>query len=81
MGVLNQCGACRKDFTSIASFDRHRVGVHAYTYSQGLRFPELVEDGRRCLDNSELNALGIVQIANGRWQDTAAVERAQRVFS
>jgi hypothetical protein len=32
---LHGCSGCRQDFTSVALFDRHRVGVYSYTYSQG----------------------------------------------
>ena len=45
---LNFCRSCQSDFGAIAAFDRHRVGKHAYLYSEDH------PDGRRCL--SERNA-------------------------
>jgi hypothetical protein len=33
----NGCSGCGHDFTSTSLFDRHRVGVYAYTLEQGLK--------------------------------------------
>jgi hypothetical protein len=38
MTPLNECGACGHDFTSVELFDRHRVGKHAYMYSEGAKW-------------------------------------------
>lgn len=54
----NQCGLCGNDFVSVSMFDQHHVGVHGYTFEQGLRFDPPVEDGRRCLDPEEMEAKG-----------------------
>jgi hypothetical protein len=80
MKPLNQCGACREDFTSVKLFDRHRVGVHAYTYSEGVRMDPIREDGRRCLDAQEMRQKGWEQNEQGRWFDPASVSRARVAF-
>jgi hypothetical protein len=51
---VNECGACGQDFGSLELFDRHRRGVHEYTFQQGMESGR--EDGRRCLDISEMEA-------------------------
>jgi hypothetical protein len=53
---LNLCSACGQDFGSVELFDRHRVGKHAYDFIEGLEMG--LEDGRRCLDASEMDSLG-----------------------
>jgi hypothetical protein len=80
LNPLNKCGACRCDFTSLRLFDLHRVGVHAYTYSEGLLHEPLREDGRRCLDAEEMEAKGWQQDANGRWLDPSHVKRAREYW-
>jgi hypothetical protein len=45
---------CGENFGSVAAFDAHRVGVHEYTYSEGLQMNPPREDGRRCLSASEI---------------------------
>jgi hypothetical protein len=55
---LHGCSGCRQDFTSLSLFDRHRVGVYSYTYSEGAQFFPPREDGRRCLDVDEMKAKG-----------------------
>lgn len=75
---MNLCVSCGEDFASVDAFDSHRVGVHAYTYSEGLRFAEPVEDGRRCLDKAEMVAVGLALDGRGRWRDEAAAERVRR---
>jgi hypothetical protein len=77
----NFCSACGQDFTSVSLFDRHRVGVHAYTYSEGLALDPPVEDGRRCLDAEEMQAKGWELDARSRWVDPAKVEQARKAFS
>lgn len=56
---LAYCRDCGRDFTGDKLFDRHRVGAHDYTYSEGLRRDPPVEDGRRCLHADELRELGL----------------------
>jgi hypothetical protein len=51
---LNLCRSCNKDFGSVSAFDAHRVGKHAYTYSEGVKMEPMKEDGRRCLATWEL---------------------------
>ena len=55
---LHGCSGCRQDFTSLALFDRHRVGLYEYTFEQGLKLDPPREDGRRCLDSDEMQAKG-----------------------
>jgi hypothetical protein len=78
---VNLCRACDSDFTSVETFDAHRVGKHAYTYEDGLKLDPSVEDGRRCLDAEEMLALGWRQEERGRWVNVARAERARRAFS
>jgi hypothetical protein len=65
---LNLCRECGLDFTSVRDFDSHRVGVHAYTFREGLKFEPPVEDGRRCLAVDELHAKGWALDRYGRWR-------------
>ena len=55
---LSYCTSCERDFSGDRMFDRHRVGVHAYTFSEGLKLNPPREDGRRCLDPEEMRNLG-----------------------
>jgi hypothetical protein len=77
---MNLCGRCREDFSSLETFDAHRVGVHEYTYLEGLDFDSPREDGRRCLDPSEMRAKGWAQNEKGRWLNPTRSERARRAF-
>ena len=78
---LNGCSACGCDFRSLTLFDAHRVGVNAYTYSEGVAMEPMREDGRRCLSAVEMLGRDWEQDAKGRWFDPAAVEAARRHFS
>ena len=77
---MNQCGACSEDFASVKLFDRHRVGVHAYTLSEGLRLDPPRDDGRRCLAASEMIDNGWERNTEGRWVDPILVEDARTRF-
>jgi hypothetical protein len=77
---MNVCGACGLDFSSVQAFDRHRVGKHAYTFTEGLNMNPPREDGRRCLDVEELEALQFAQDARGRWGSVEHREAARRAF-
>jgi hypothetical protein len=77
---VNLCRDCGQDFSSVRAFDRHRVGVHAYTYSQGVAMEPAREDGRRCLGLDELEDAGFRQTASGRWELAAEADRARRAF-
>ena len=63
----NWCASCGTDFSSVRAFDAHRVGVHAYTRSEGLRLDPPREDGRCCLDAVEMGAAGLTVDGSGRW--------------
>lgn len=76
---MNLCRSCNEDFASVAAFDRHRTGVHAYTFREGLE--RGVEDGRRCMDADEMCETGMSVNAIGRWQIDADAERARRRFN
>jgi len=65
---LNLCSPCGEDFATVPDFDAHRVGVHAYTYSEGLKFDPPVEDGRRCLAVDEMVAKGWTKNQHGKWR-------------
>lgn len=80
MKYLNLCRSCEQDFASVSAFDRHRVGVHAYTHSGSLKLDPPREDGRRCLDTDELRDVGMELDARGRWAITADAERARKAF-
>ena len=64
---MNLCRACGEDFGSVKAFDAHRVGVHAYTYTEGLSRDPPRTDGRRCLSIDEMEAAQFVRNACGRW--------------
>jgi hypothetical protein len=64
---VNLCAACGLEFTGVRDFDSHRVGVHAYTFVQGLWLDPSREDGRRCLDAKEMIAAGWFLDRHGRW--------------
>jgi hypothetical protein len=77
---VNECGACGEDFASVAAFDAHRVGRHAFTFAEGLRMEPPREDGRRCLHPVEMTERGIALNSKGRWQLIAKVLHAHRRF-
>jgi hypothetical protein len=90
---MNECSACRCDFTSLALFDLHRVGKYPQTgpaeyrdrRRAGLVSPEddwtpIVEFGRRCLDREEMEAKGWAKDDRGRWADPATAERVRLAF-
>jgi hypothetical protein len=62
------------------SFDRHRTGVHAYTFLEGLDLDPPREDGRRCLDPDDMREAGMELDARGRWCIVAEAERVRRAF-
>jgi hypothetical protein len=68
---MNLCRGCGEDFASVDLFDRHRVGVHAYTFSEGLRVEPPREDGRRCLAVAEMLERGWERNGRGGWTDPA----------
>jgi hypothetical protein len=68
---LNGCAECCLDFTSLAAFDRHRVGTHAYPWSLRRR------DGRRCLDPDELESAGLCILDGEELTRTRFAERAR----
>ena len=55
------CRNCGLVFTTVRSFDRHRVGPYDIS-KPGF--------GRRCLTEAELTDKGMVQDARGRWHRT-----------
>jgi hypothetical protein len=55
------CSACGQDFGGVRAFDLHRVGKHAYSYSA--KHP----DGRRCLNEQEMQERGMYLNESGRW--------------
>ncbi|HST13264.1 MAG TPA: hypothetical protein VLJ44_00260 [Gaiellaceae bacterium] len=69
---MNLCTACGEDFSSVSAFDRHRIGKHAYTYTEGLGMNPEHHDGRRSMDEAEMRAAGMDPNARGWWTITAA---------
>lgn len=76
----NLCRACGEDFASVEMFDRHRVGVHEYTFAEGLAMSPSREDGRRCLDEEEIEAEGWRTDKRGRWFDPIRRVATHRAF-
>lgn len=84
---MNTCGECGIDFGSVAAFDRHRVGVHAYSLRDGLKMDPPREDGRRCLSAREIETLHatdgsliFTRNSKGTWSLTKTLEAAERAF-
>jgi hypothetical protein len=90
-GAVNECSACRRDFASVAAFDKHRVGAYPQAgpadwldrRSAGLVAP--LEDwtpelGRRCLDDDdEFAAAGLEVDGNGRWRIIIGADERERL--
>lgn len=82
---MNLCTSCKLDFGSVSAFDAHRVGRHEYLYREGLDFDPPVYDGRRCLDEEEIEALVnpktgkpvFARNSFGNWSLTRALEDAR----
>lgn len=64
---MNVCSECGQDFAGVRDFDSHRVGVHGYTYWEGLRREPPRLNGRRCLAPQEMIEEGWAQNEFGRW--------------
>ena len=64
---MNLCCSCRTDFSSVAAFDKHRIGRHAYTHAEGLKMWPARDDGRRCMDTDEMAAAGMAVNSRGSW--------------
>jgi hypothetical protein len=79
--TLNQCSDCGEDFSSVKLFDRHRVGVHEYTYAEGFRMDPPREDGRRCLEADEMVSKGWKRNERGRWVDPVEAKRTRAGFA
>lgn len=76
----NLCRSCGIDFNSIDLFEQHRVGVHAYTFSEGIAMEPMREDGRRCLSVDEMHERGWEQDAKGYWFDPVKAKRTSDYF-
>lgn len=57
--VSSYCTSCGNDFSADWLFDKHRIGKHEYTYSDGLKLLPPVEDGRRCMTEDEMIEAGM----------------------
>lgn len=57
--VSSYCTSCGKDFSHDGLFDRHRIGTHEYTYSEGLKLDPPKVDGRRCKTEQEMMKSGM----------------------
>jgi hypothetical protein len=65
---VNLCRACGEDFGSVSAFDAHRTGRHEYALAAGLRMDPPRDDGRCCLDVTELEEAGWHRDSCGRWR-------------
>ena len=72
---LNGCTGCGQDFSSTLLFDRHRIGSYDYPWS-----PDH-EDGRRCLDEEEMEANGWELNERGRWVDPVRLQASREAFA
>jgi hypothetical protein len=79
--ILNFCASCETDFASVGAFDRHRIGVHAYTFQEGQRLDPPREDGRRCMSASEMQAAGMEVDPRGRWRIALSTADQNRLRS
>jgi hypothetical protein len=70
--VAAYCTSCGCDFTGDALFERHRVGTHDYTYSEGAKMDPPREDGRRCLTRDEMREHGWVPLTDEQMRATKA---------
>jgi hypothetical protein len=77
---LNGCRECGQDFSALKYFDAHRVGVHAYTITEGLKLDPPREDGRRCLSTKEMQDRGWVKDRYGRWTDPSNAAKVREHF-
>jgi hypothetical protein len=83
----NFCTGCRRDFASLAAFDRHRIGSYPqrgpadYLDRIGVGLADPLEDydprrhGRRCLEDDELAEAGMERDSRGRWRLAGDAER------
>jgi len=78
---VTECGVCGLYFAGTSAFDAHRVGVHAFTWREGLALDPPRMDGRRCLELDELATAGLALAARGRWHLAADAMRARRRFA
>jgi hypothetical protein len=74
---MNLCRGCNRDFGSVSAFDAHRVGTHAYTFSEGLKQNPPRENGRRCLDVEEMPDWH--QDKFGRWRKDIPEDALSRI--
>lgn len=68
------CTSCGEGFVSDRAFDKHRVGVHDYTFPEGAAFDPPKLDGRRCLHTFEMEAAGWARDRWGRWRLPVALQ-------
>lgn len=66
---MNLCRGRSTDFASVSAFDRHRAGRNEYLWSVER------EDGRRCMDETEMLDVGMEVDGRGRWRIAGDAER------
>jgi hypothetical protein len=59
----------RPKYKTVSAFDRHRAGTHHHLWSVEL------EDGRRCMDETEMLDAGMEPDRRGRWRIVGDAER------
>ena len=62
---MTGCGPCGECFVTVDAFDEHRVGFHAFTFSEGVQQSPPRYDGRRCLAPSEMLEQGWIKSERG----------------
>jgi hypothetical protein len=67
----NFARCCGRDFVSVRAFDTHRVGVHAYTFAEGMALEPPREDGRRCMADEELIEAGLARMTEEEMRASA----------
>jgi uncharacterized C2H2 Zn-finger protein len=91
--VSSYCPSCGKDFSGDKLFDRHRTGIHAYSFSEDVPVggrrckttEELLEDGMRPMTEEEMKATTRhnhrVGFGVEMWFDPVATENARNRFN
>lgn len=77
---MNLCRSCGSNFSSVAVWDRHRVGQYSPGDYKGERRDWSPELGRRCLEDWELHGLGLELNERGAWHDPIRTAQAATAF-
>jgi len=72
------CSGCNLQFSSVGSFDKHRVGSYGDAIYIGNKFSHYEKHSRRCLAVDEMKGKGMFLRENGlwgseKWEDAGSV--------